>query len=106
MYLFSKIDPLEVIALYLQDMASQGIDISEFFVDWLPKHPSNFIKRMREPSKRKSNKKTLNIGASSSSQKLHAPLDSSAPTTSLLSKAPLPYGSKQISSSLPQPPPT
>lgn len=53
MYLFSKIDPLEVIAHYLQDLASQGVDILDFSTDWLPEHPPNFMKRMRDPSERK-----------------------------------------------------
>ncbi|XP_050897023.1 eukaryotic translation initiation factor 4 gamma-like [Lathyrus oleraceus] len=106
MYLFSKIDPPEVIAHYLQNMASQGIDISDFSMDWLPEHPPNFMKRMRDPSERKSKKKTLKIGASTLTQKLLAPLDSSAPSKSSLSEAPLPSRSKQISSSLPQPYPT
>lgn len=64
------------------------------------------MKRMRDPSERKSKKKTLKLGESTSTQKLFAPLDSSAPSKSSLSKAPLHYGSKKISSSLPQPPPT
>lgn len=50
LYLFSKIDPPKVIAHYLQDLASQGIDISEFSVDWLPEQTPNFMKRKREPS--------------------------------------------------------
>lgn len=33
MYIFSKIDPLEVIAHYLQDLAEQGIDIYGFTLD-------------------------------------------------------------------------
>lgn len=33
LYLFSKIDPLEVIAHYLQDLAYKGVNISEFLVD-------------------------------------------------------------------------
>ena len=33
LYLFSKIDPPKVVAHYLQDLANQGVDISEFSVD-------------------------------------------------------------------------
>lgn len=33
MYLFSKIDPLEVIVCYLQDLEAQGIDIYGFILD-------------------------------------------------------------------------
>lgn len=33
MYLFSKIDPPEVISHYLQDLAAHGIDISGFTLD-------------------------------------------------------------------------
>lgn len=51
-YLFSKIDPLEVVAYYLQDLPSQGVDISEFYVDWLLERPPNFMKRQREPSRK------------------------------------------------------
>ncbi|XP_050919325.1 flocculation protein FLO11-like [Lathyrus oleraceus] len=64
------------------------------------------MKRMKEPFKRKSKKKTRKIGASTSTQELHAPLDSSALSKSSLSEAPFPFGSKQISFSLPQQPPT
>lgn len=103
MYLFSKIDPPEVIAHYLQDLVSQGIDIFEFSMNWLLEHPPNFMKRMREPSERNSKKKTLKIGDSSSSEKLHVPLGSSAPSKSPISKAPLPSGSRKMPSSLPQP---
>jgi hypothetical protein len=42
LYLFSKIDPLEVIAYYLEDLYKQGVDITEFSVDWLLEFPLNF----------------------------------------------------------------
>ncbi|XP_050890073.1 gibberellin-regulated protein 14-like [Lathyrus oleraceus] len=64
------------------------------------------MKRMREPSERKSKKKTMKLGESTSMQKLLVPLDSSAPSKSYLSKARLHSGSKKVSSSLPQPSPT
>lgn len=75
-------------------------------MDWLPEHPPNFMKRMREPFERKSKKKTLKIEDSSSSQKLPAPLDFSTPSKSSISEAPLLLGSRQIPSSLPQTTPT
>lgn len=65
LYLFSKIDPLEVVAYYLQDLANQGVDISEFSVDWLPEHPPNFMKRMQDPSKKSKKEKKTKPGESS-----------------------------------------
>ncbi|XP_050895502.1 uncharacterized protein LOC127102133 [Lathyrus oleraceus] len=70
LYLFSKIDPLEVIAYYLEDLAKQGVDISEFSVDWLPEHPPNFMKRMREPSEKSKKAKKAKLGESSRSRPL------------------------------------
>ncbi|XP_050918407.1 eukaryotic translation initiation factor 4 gamma-like [Lathyrus oleraceus] len=86
MNLFSKIDPLEVIAHYLQDQASQGIDISDFSVGWLLEYPPNFMKRMREPSERKSKKKTLKLGEPSVTR-TPVPLDSF--TSTLLLNEPI-----------------
>lgn len=100
LYLFSKIDPPEVIAHYLQDLTSQGIDIPKFFIDWLPEHPPIFMKSKREPSEKSKKKKTLKLGEPSVTQSL-VPLSSSTLSKSFLSKAPLPSGSKQIYSSLP-----
>lgn len=101
LYLFSKIDPPEVIAHYLRDLANQGVDISDFLVDWIPEHPPNFMKRMREPSERKSKKKTQKLGEPFVSRP-PVPLVSSSPSNSQ------PYEShtlhlRQLSSSLPQP---
>ncbi|XP_050896846.1 eukaryotic translation initiation factor 4 gamma-like [Lathyrus oleraceus] len=79
LHLFSKIDPPEVIAQYLQDLASQGVDISEFSVDWLPEQPPNFMKRKREPSEKSKNKKTLKLGEPSETRS-PVPLDSSSST--------------------------
>ncbi|XP_050888866.1 uncharacterized protein LOC127094034 [Lathyrus oleraceus] len=62
LYLFSKIDPSEVVAHYLKDLASQGVDISEFSMDWLPKHPPNFMKRTREPSDKSKKAKKEKLG--------------------------------------------
>lgn len=49
-YIFSKIDPQEVIACYLQDLEAQSFDIFGFSLDWLLDQPPNFLKRKREPS--------------------------------------------------------
>lgn len=105
MYLFSKIDPPEVIAHYLQDLASQGVDISEFSVDWLPEQPPYFMKRKREPSEKSKKKKTLNLGEPSETRS-PAPLASSTSSKSKLSEALLNSGLKKVSSPLPQPLPT
>ncbi|XP_050890610.1 uncharacterized protein LOC127096027 [Lathyrus oleraceus] len=81
LYLFSKIDPPEVVALYLKDLASQWVDISEFSMDWLPKHPPNFMKRMREPSEKSKKDKKAKLGDASGSRH-PVPLDDS-PSKSL-----------------------
>ena len=57
MYLFSKIDPPEVIAHYLQDLEAQGIEIFRFTWDWLPEQTPNFMKRKRKPSEKNKKKK-------------------------------------------------
>ncbi|XP_050876871.1 eukaryotic translation initiation factor 4 gamma-like [Lathyrus oleraceus] len=68
LYLFSKIDPPEVIAYYLEDLYKQGVDITEFLVEWLPEHPPNFMKRMREPSEKSKKAKQAKLGESSGSR--------------------------------------
>ncbi|XP_050895316.1 uncharacterized protein LOC127101934 [Lathyrus oleraceus] len=68
LYLFSKIDPPKVVAHYLQDLANQGMDISEFSVDWLPEHPPNFMKRMREPSEKSKKENKAKLGETSGSR--------------------------------------
>ncbi|KAI5442359.1 hypothetical protein KIW84_011437 [Lathyrus oleraceus] len=80
LYLFSKIDPPEVVAHYLKDLASQGVDISEFSVDWLPDHPPNFMKRIPPVPLDDSPSKSL---PPSRSVKLN-PLASSLPQTTPL----------------------
>ncbi|XP_050902427.1 protein IQ-DOMAIN 14-like [Lathyrus oleraceus] len=70
LYLFSKIDPPEVVAYYLQDLSNQGVNISDFIVDWLPEHPHNFMKRMREPSDKSKKEKKARLGKSSRSRPL------------------------------------
>ncbi|XP_050908947.1 uncharacterized protein LOC127122692 [Lathyrus oleraceus] len=105
MYLFSKIDPPKVIAYYLQDLASQGVNIFEFSVDWLPEQPPNFMKRKRGPPEKSKKKKTLKLREPFVTRSV-VPLDSSASSKSYPSKAPLNYNLNQISSYLPQPLPT
>ncbi|XP_050918548.1 extensin-like [Lathyrus oleraceus] len=68
LYLFSKIDPQEVVAHYLQDLANQGVDISEFSVDWLPERPPNFVKRQRDPSGKSKKAKKAKLGETSGSR--------------------------------------
>lgn len=97
MYLLSKNDPLEVIACYLQDLEAQGIDISGFSLDWLSDQPPNFMKKKK--------KKSLKLGESLAAQKQLVPLSSSAPGKCSISEVPKISGSRQILSSLPQPPP-
>ncbi|XP_050895424.1 uncharacterized protein LOC127102047 [Lathyrus oleraceus] len=59
-----------------KDLEAQGIDISDFSLDWLPDQPPNFLKRKREPFEKK---KSLKLGESSATQKQLVPLSSSAP---------------------------
>lgn len=102
LYLFSKIDPQEVIDYYLQDLAYQGVDISEFLVDWISKQPPNFMKRKREPFENSKKYKTLKLEESSTAGS-PTPLNSSIPSKSLPSETPSHSNLKQLSSSLPQP---
>lgn len=102
LYLFSIIEHLEVIAHYLQDLASQGVDISEFSMDWLLEKPPNFMKRKREPSENSKKSKTLKLGKLSTTRS-SAPLDSSTSSKSYPSETPSNSNSKQLSSSLPHP---
>ncbi|XP_050889060.1 uncharacterized protein LOC127094245 [Lathyrus oleraceus] len=96
LYLFSKIDPQEVVAYYLQNLANQGVDISEFSMDWLPERPPHFMKRMRDPSKKSNKAKKEKLGESSGSR----PLVSLAGSPKILNETTSPS-----SSSSPQSPP-
>lgn len=97
LYLFSKIDPPEVVTRYLKDLASQGVDISEFWVDWLPENPPNFVKRMREPSENSKKAKKAKLGKTSGSRS-HVSLTNS-PSKSLPTSRSV--NLKQIAYSLP-----
>lgn len=95
LYLFSKIDPPEVVAHYLQDLASQGVNISEFSVDWLLEHPPNFMKRQRKPfGKFKKEKLGETFASRPPVPLIESPSKSLPPSRSV--------NLKQISSSLPQ----
>jgi hypothetical protein len=98
LYLFSKIDPSEVVAYYLQDLANQWVDIFDFKVDWLPEHPPNFMKRMREPFEKSKKAKKSRLGESSGSRPL-VPLAGSPSKFVPLSRS---VKIKPLSSSLPQ----
>ncbi|XP_050876853.1 uncharacterized protein LOC127080580 [Lathyrus oleraceus] len=63
-----------MVAHYLQDLANQGVDISEFSVDWLSKRPPNFMKRQREPSGKSKKAKKAKLEETSGSRPL-VPLD-------------------------------
>ncbi|XP_050874936.1 extensin-like [Lathyrus oleraceus] len=98
LYMFSKIDPPEVVAYYLQDLSNQGVDISEFTVDWLPEHPPNFRKRMREPFEKSKKAKKAKLGESSRSRPPVPLVSSPGKSVSLPPSVKI----KPISSSLPQ----
>ena len=70
-------------------------------MDWLPEHPPNFMKRMREPSERKSKKKTQKLGEPFVSRP-PVPLVSSSPSNSQPYESPTLH-LRQLSSSLHQP---
>ncbi|KAI5430207.1 hypothetical protein KIW84_034689 [Lathyrus oleraceus] len=98
LYLFSKIDPSEVVAYYLQDLANQGVDISDFIVDWLPEHPPSFMKRMREPFEKSKKAKKAKLGESFGSRPPVPLVGSPGKFVSL----PCSVKIKPIASSLPQ----
>ncbi|XP_050889514.1 eukaryotic translation initiation factor 4 gamma-like [Lathyrus oleraceus] len=57
-------------------------------MDWLPEYPPNFMKRMREPSERKSKKKTQKLGEPSVSIPPVPLVSSSSPSKSQPSESP------------------
>lgn len=79
MYIFTKIDPPEVIKFYLRDLEAQDYDMSSFNMDWLLDHHPNFMKRKREASQKTivQKKKILNLGESSATKKKPMSLTSS-----------------------------
>lgn len=85
-------------------MANQGVEISDFSVDWLPEHPPNFMKRMREPSERKSKKKSQKLGETFVSRPPVPLVSSSSPSKSQPSDSPTVH-LRQFYSSIPQPSP-
>ncbi|XP_050908981.1 leucine-rich repeat extensin-like protein 1 [Lathyrus oleraceus] len=86
---------------YLDDLRKQGVDISDFTLDWLPEFPPDFMKRTREPSEKAKQAKREKLGEPSGSR----------PPTPLVGSpgksVPLPPSVKikQVVSSLPQPSP-
>ncbi|XP_050918601.1 extensin-like [Lathyrus oleraceus] len=84
------------------DLANQGVDISDFSVDWLPEQPPNFMKRQREPSEKSKRAKREKLGEPSVSRP-RVPLISSSksPSKSLPPNSPS-FQLRQLASSLPQ----
>ncbi|XP_050919757.1 uncharacterized protein LOC127137328 [Lathyrus oleraceus] len=70
LYLFSKIDPPEVVMYYLDDLRKQGVEFSDFNLDWLPECPPDFMKRPRRPSEKAKQEKKEKLGESSGSRPL------------------------------------
>ncbi|XP_050874902.1 proline-rich receptor-like protein kinase PERK9 [Lathyrus oleraceus] len=95
------IDPPEVVMYYLDDLRKQGVDISDFSLDWMPEFPPDFMKRPQEPSEKEKQEKRAKLGEPSGSRP-PVPLVGS-PSKSV----PLPPSVKikPVSSSLPQPSP-
>lgn len=75
LYLFSKKGPPKVITHYLQDLENQGVDISDFSMDWLSEQPPNIMKRKKEPSENTTKSKTLKLGEPSATS-TPTPMDS------------------------------
>ncbi|XP_050916493.1 uncharacterized protein LOC127131621 [Lathyrus oleraceus] len=99
LYFFSRIDPPEVVAYYLEDLRKQGVDISDFSLDWLPEFLPDFMKRTREPSEKTKQAKRAKLGEPSGSRP-------PVPLVGSLSKfVPLPPSVKikPVASLLPQP---
>ncbi|KAI5399197.1 hypothetical protein KIW84_064542 [Lathyrus oleraceus] len=82
LYLFSKTDPPEVVAYYLEDLHKQGVDISDFSLDWFPEFPPDFQKRTREPSEKTKQAKRAKLGEPSGSRPSVPLVESPEPTNS------------------------
>jgi hypothetical protein len=98
LYLFSKIDPPKVVTYYLEDLHKQGVDISNFSLDWLPEFPPDFQKRTREPSEKTKQVKRAKLGEPSGSR---PPLPLVGPSGKSVSLPPS-VKIKPVASSLPQ----
>ncbi|XP_050890472.1 extensin-like [Lathyrus oleraceus] len=79
-------------------MYKQGVDITEFQVDWLPEFPPNFQKRMREPSEKTKQAKKAKLGETSGSRPPVPLVGSPGKSVSLPPSVKI----KPIASSLPQ----
>ncbi|XP_050898372.1 flocculation protein FLO11-like [Lathyrus oleraceus] len=101
LYLFSKIDPPEVILYYLDDLRKQGVDISDFNISQLLDEPPNFMKRPRGPSEKAKQAKKANLGESSGSR---PPAPLTGPSGKSVFLAPS-IQIHHIASSIPQPTP-
>ncbi|XP_050915265.1 extensin-like [Lathyrus oleraceus] len=86
---------------YLDDLRQQGVEFSDFSLDWLPEFPPDFIKRTREPSEKAKQAKREKLGESSGARP-PVPLAGSSGKF-----VPLPPSVKvkPIASSIPQPSP-
>ncbi|XP_050889197.1 flocculation protein FLO11-like [Lathyrus oleraceus] len=86
---------------YLDDLRKQGVEFSEFNLDWLPERPPNFMKRPRGPSEKAKQAKKAKLGESSGSRP-PVPLTGSSGKFVFL---PPSVQIKPIASSIPQPTP-
>ncbi|XP_050915414.1 extensin-like [Lathyrus oleraceus] len=86
---------------YLEDLQKQGVEFSDFNLDWLPECPPDFMKRPRGPSEKEKQAKKAKLGESSGSRPLVPLTRSSGKSVSLPPSAQV----KLIASSIPQPTP-
>ncbi|XP_050916513.1 uncharacterized protein LOC127131644 [Lathyrus oleraceus] len=86
---------------YLDDLRKQGVEFSDFNLDWLPECSPNFMKRPRGPSEKAKQAKKAKLGESSGSRPLVPLTRSFGKFVSL----PPSVQVKPIASSIPQPTP-
>ncbi|XP_050877862.1 extensin-like [Lathyrus oleraceus] len=86
---------------YLDDLHKQGVEFSDFSLDWLPEFPPDFTKRTREPSEKAKQPKREKLGESSGSRPLVPLVGSHGKSVPL----PPSVTVKPIASSFPQPSP-
>ncbi|XP_050889166.1 uncharacterized protein LOC127094369 [Lathyrus oleraceus] len=86
---------------YLDDLRKQGVEFSDFSLDWLPEFPPDFMKRPQEPSEKAKQAKRAKLGESSGSRPLVPLTGSSGKSVSL----PPSVQVKLIASSIHQPTP-